>query len=100
MSCVPCLECGDGVSITRENLDRWTDSVANVLASSEGRLHFKRYLESRSLDESLSTIEFWERCVRIMPTKSDGGDSPPQLSSESLPSLSRYGLMEFAITVQ
>lgn len=90
MNCVPCLECGDGVTITRENLDRWTDSVSNVLASSEGRLHFKRYLESRSLDESLSTIEFWERCVRIMPVKPDGGDSPPHDSSLSLGSTARY----------
>lgn len=81
MNCVPCLECGDEYSITRENLDRWTDSIANVLASSDGRQHFKRYLESRSLEESLSTVEFWERCVRIMPVKPEGGDSPPPMPS-------------------
>lgn len=79
MSCVPCFECGDGYNITRENLDRWTDSVANVLASSEGRQHLKRYLESRSFDESLNTVEFWERCVRIMPAKPES-DSPPPTS--------------------
>ncbi|KAK3908747.1 Regulator of G-protein signaling rgs-3 [Frankliniella fusca] len=94
MNCVPCLECGDGYSITRENLDRWTDSVGNVLASTDGRHHFKRYLESRSLDESLSTVEFWERCVRIMPTKSEGGDSPPPPSSSEQP------LFSFAVSSQ
>ncbi|KAJ1526678.1 hypothetical protein ONE63_008260 [Megalurothrips usitatus] len=86
MSCVPCLECGDGFNITRENLDRWTDSVANVLASNDGRQHFKRYLESRSLEESLGTVEFWERCVRIMPKKVEGGDSPPPYTSSEMPS--------------
>lgn len=88
MNCVPCFECGEGYTITRENLDRWTDSVNNVLASTDGRHHFKRYLESRNFDESLSTVEFWERCVRIMPTKTDGGDSPPPAPSESLFSFS------------
>ena len=96
MSCFPCVECGDGYSITRENIDRWSDSVANVLASSEGRLHFKRFLESRELDESYNTVEFWERCVRIMPTKSEGGDSPPHTSSvpHSSSSSSRSSLAE------
>lgn len=81
MSCVPCFECGDGYNITRENLDRWTDSVANVLASTDGRQHFKRYLESRSFDETLNTVEFWERCVRIIPTKSEGDSPPPTAES-------------------
>lgn len=82
MSCVPCFECGEGYGITRENLDRWTDSVANVLASADGRQHLKRYLEDRSFEESLSTVEFWERCIRLMPVKDEGGDSPPHTSAE------------------
>jgi len=77
------VECGEGSNVTAEDLDRWTDSLSNLLASPEGRAKFKQYLENANMEEALHALEFWEQCVRVMPRRPEGQDSPPHPSSST-----------------
>ncbi|XKL60921.1 hypothetical protein PGB90_007978 [Kerria lacca] len=53
-------------TISKDDLDRWTDSVTNVLDSPRARRKFNEFLSSRSFDDAALTLQFWENCSKIL----------------------------------
>lgn len=63
MSCVPC---GDACSpVSKDDLDRWTNSLKNVLAHSAAMKMFEEYLHACKLD-SADILELWKMCDRLL----------------------------------
>lgn len=58
MSCVPCGDCN---SISKEDLDRWTNSLKHVLANQTAMALFQSYLKQCKLD-SAEILELWKMC--------------------------------------
>ncbi|KAK9497144.1 hypothetical protein O3M35_004516 [Rhynocoris fuscipes] len=55
-----CTGCSKDHWWTREELDRWTNSINQLLINSRGRQAFHQFLIERSLIESNMTLGFWE----------------------------------------
>lgn len=81
MSCIPCVAEGDISSIQLEDIDRWTDSLPQLLDSRDGRRHFREYLTSRDFKESADALEFWERCEVFLRSTTEKKSCPKQLLS-------------------
>lgn len=63
MSCVPC---GDPCSsVSKDDLDRWTNSLKNVLANQTALKMFDDYLHLCKLD-SADILELWKMCDRLL----------------------------------
>ncbi|XP_025407824.1 uncharacterized protein LOC112681738 isoform X2 [Sipha flava] len=63
MSCVPC---GDPCnSVSKDDLDRWTNSLKNVLANQTALKMFEDYLHLCKLD-SADILELWKMCDRLL----------------------------------
>ncbi|XP_050421075.1 uncharacterized protein LOC126833665 isoform X2 [Adelges cooleyi] len=58
MSCVPCGECN---SVSKADLDRWTNSLKHVLANPTAIRMFQAYLNQCKLD-SAEMLELWKMC--------------------------------------
>lgn len=63
MSCVPC---GDPCSsVSKDDVDRWTNSLKNVLANQIALKMFEDYLHLCKLD-SADILELWKMCDRLL----------------------------------
>ncbi|XP_074000129.1 uncharacterized protein [Rhodnius prolixus] len=54
------MSCAGQGGRTRQQVDRWTNSIHNLLASTEGRTAFRQYLLERSFTQEERTLLFWE----------------------------------------
>lgn len=64
MSCVPC---GDpcGLAVSKDDLDRWTNSLKNVLANQTAMKMFDDYLHACKLD-SVDILALWKMCDDLL----------------------------------
>uniref|UniRef100_A0A1B6BWZ5 RGS domain-containing protein n=1 Tax=Clastoptera arizonana TaxID=38151 RepID=A0A1B6BWZ5_9HEMI len=74
MSCIPCTE--ESSTIPIEDIDRWTDSLRQVLENKNGRKYFKEFLISREFEESEATLEFWERSEDLLKSDTHAPHKP------------------------
>ncbi|XP_063229735.1 uncharacterized protein LOC134534934 [Bacillus rossius redtenbacheri] len=56
-------KCG---SVSPESRKRYTESLANVLASSDGQERFRSFLESRGFVGDADTLTFWALCNKLI----------------------------------
>ncbi|XP_050056650.1 uncharacterized protein LOC114130693 isoform X1 [Aphis gossypii] len=63
MSCVPCVDpCN---SVSKDDLDRWTNSLKHVLANQAAMKMFGDYLHACKLD-SADILELWKMCDDLL----------------------------------
>lgn len=63
MSCVPCVDpCN---SVSKDDLDRWTNSLKHVLANQTAMKMFGDYLHTCKLD-SEDILELWKMCDDLL----------------------------------
>lgn len=63
MSCAPCVDpCS---SVSKDDLDRWTNSLKHVLANQTATKMFEIYLQACKLD-SADILELWKKCDGLL----------------------------------
>lgn len=63
MSCVPCADACSAVS--KDDLDRWTNSLKHVMANQTSAKMFEDYLRTCKLD-SADILVFWKMCDGLL----------------------------------
>eukprot|EP00102_Acyrthosiphon_pisum_P025797 XP_016663007.1 PREDICTED: uncharacterized protein LOC100164064 isoform X1 [Acyrthosiphon pisum] len=61
-----CVPCGDPCSsVSKDDLDRWTNSLKHVLANQTATKMFEVYLQACKLD-SAEILELWKMCDGLL----------------------------------
>ncbi|CAB3224433.1 unnamed protein product [Arctia plantaginis] len=65
-NCFAACGCDGSETITKSDLDRFTDTIENVLNDEKGRRFFRNFMYTSKLKAGRRALDFWEHNERLL----------------------------------